>query len=106
VQPQDAHRNRHGCAIADLKPHTTLNSQNAIIVRRYARQVVASRKKMIRDIDKAKPEVVVQVEVLQARTDRLAGTWCATRAAGQRGVTPGGTTTTTTAAHDNQFPSR
>ena len=27
--------------------------------------------KIIRDIDKAKPEVVVQVEVLQARTDRL-----------------------------------
>jgi len=26
---------------------------------------------MIRDIDKAKPEVVVQVEVLEARTDRL-----------------------------------
>ena len=32
---------------------------------------VTLAEKIIRDIDKAKPEVVIQMEVLQARTDQL-----------------------------------
>src|SRR5260370_12766090 len=53
-----------------LKRIQQLNSQNAIIVRDTPDKLLLAEK-IIRDIDKAKPEVVVQVEVLEARTDRL-----------------------------------
>src|SRR5271163_1531942 len=56
--------------LLDLKRIQQLNAQNAIIIRASPDQL-AIAEKMIRDIDKAKPEVVVQVEVLQARTDRM-----------------------------------
>jgi len=56
--------------LLDLKRIQQLNSQNAIIVRDTPDKLLIAEK-MIRDIDKAKPEVVVQVEVLQARTDRM-----------------------------------
>jgi len=56
--------------LLDLKRLQQLNSQNAIIVRDTPDKLLIAEK-MIRDIDKAKPEVVVQVEVLEARTDRL-----------------------------------
>jgi len=56
--------------LLDLKRLQQLNSQNAIIIRDTPDKLLLAEK-MIRDIDKAKPEVVVQVEVLEARTDRL-----------------------------------
>src|SRR6266566_6938256 len=56
--------------LLDLKRISQLNSQNAIIVRDTPDKLMLAEK-MIHDIDKAKPEVVVQVEVLEARTDRL-----------------------------------
>src|SRR5437879_11028470 len=56
--------------LLDLKRIQQLNSQNAIIVRDTPDKLLLAEK-MIRDIDKAKPEVVIQVEVLEARTDRL-----------------------------------
>src|SRR2546421_1194270 len=56
--------------LLDLKRIQQLNSQNAIIVRDTPDKLMLAEK-MIHDIDKAKPEVVVQVEVLEARTDRL-----------------------------------
>src|SRR5207245_3114555 len=56
--------------LLDLKRIQQLNSQNAIIVRDTPDKLMLAEK-MIRDIDKAKPEVVIQVEVLEARTDRL-----------------------------------
>src|SRR5881296_2233227 len=56
--------------LLDLKRIQQLNSQNAIIVRDTPDKLMLMEK-MIHDIDKAKPEVVVQVEVLEARTDRL-----------------------------------
>ncbi|MCL4524750.1 MAG: hypothetical protein M1451_12710, partial [Acidobacteria bacterium] len=46
-----------------------VNSQNAIIIRDTPDKI-ALAEKVIRDIDKAKPEVVIQVAVLQARRDR------------------------------------
>jgi general secretion pathway protein D len=57
-------------SLLDLKRIQQLNSQNAIIVRDTPDRLLLAEK-MINDIDKAKPEVVVQVEVLEARTDRL-----------------------------------
>jgi general secretion pathway protein D len=71
VQPQDLTEVVTGLRqLLDLKRIQQLNSQNAIIVRDTPDKLLLAEK-MIRDIDKAKPEVVVQVEVLQARTDRL-----------------------------------
>ncbi len=71
VQPQDLTEIVTGLRqLLDLKRIQQLNSQNAIIVRDTPDKLLLAEK-MIRDIDKAKPEVVVQVEVLEARTDRL-----------------------------------
>ena len=70
-QPQDITEIMTGLRqLLDLKRIQQLNSQNAIIVRDTPDKLLLAEK-IIRDIDKAKPEVVVQVEVLEARTDRL-----------------------------------
>src|SRR5258708_30046951 len=70
-QPQDTTEIMTGLRqLLDLKRIQQLNSQNAIIVRDTPDKLLLAEK-IIRDIDKAKPEVVVQVEVLEARTDRL-----------------------------------
>jgi len=56
--------------LLDLRRVQQVNSQNAIIVRDTPDKLHLAEK-LIHDIDKAKPEVVVQVAVLQARRDRL-----------------------------------
>ncbi len=56
----------------------SINSQNAIVVRDTQDKILIAEK-IIRDIDKAKPEVVIQFAVLQARRDR----------ARDLGITPG-----------------
>jgi len=56
--------------LLDLKRIQQVNAQNAIIVRDTPDKL-ALIDKIIRDIDKAKPEVIIQVEVLEARTDHL-----------------------------------
>jgi general secretion pathway protein D len=56
--------------LLDLKRVQQINAQNAIIIRDTPDKL-ALVEKIIRDIDKAKPEVMVQMEVLQARTDKL-----------------------------------
>src|SRR5205807_3250379 len=71
IQPQDLTGIVTGLRqLLDLKRIQQLNSQNAIIVRDTPDKLLLAEK-MIHDIDKAKPEVVIQVEVLEARTDRL-----------------------------------
>ena len=71
TQPQDLTDIANGLRqVAEIKKIQQLNSQNAIIVRDTPDKV-AIAEKLINDIDKAKPEVVVQVEVLSASTDRL-----------------------------------
>src|SRR5436309_6134501 len=71
VQPQDLTEIVTGLrSLLDIKRIQQLNSQNAIIVRDTPDKLLLADK-MLRDVDKANPEVVVQVEVLQARTDRL-----------------------------------
>src|SRR6202140_274927 len=70
-QPQDITEIMTGLRqLLDLKRIQQLNSQNAIIIRDTPDKLLLAEK-IIHDIDKAKPEVVVQVEVLEARTDRL-----------------------------------
>ena len=56
--------------LLDLKRIQQLNSQNSIIIRDTPDKL-ALAEKIIRDLDNAKPEVVVQVQVLQARRDRM-----------------------------------
>ncbi|HXX99860.1 MAG TPA: cohesin domain-containing protein [Candidatus Limnocylindrales bacterium] len=56
--------------LLDLKRVTQVNAQNAIVVRDTPDKL-ALIEKIIKDIDKAKPEVIIQVEVLEARTDHL-----------------------------------
>ncbi len=71
TQPQDITEIVTGLrTLLDLKHIQQLNSQNAIIVRDTPDRLLII-KKMIDDIDRARPEVIVQVEILQARTDRL-----------------------------------
>jgi general secretion pathway protein D len=100
VQPQDLTEIVTGLRqLLDLKRIQQLNSQNAIIVRDTPDKLLLAEK-MIRDIDKAKPEVIVQVEVLQARTDRLRDLGVlpgqsATVAFNPGTTTTGGTQTTT-----------
>jgi general secretion pathway protein D len=102
-QPQDITEIMTGLRqLLDLKRIQQLNSQNAIIVRDTPDKLLLAEK-IIRDIDKAKPEVVVQVEVLEARTDRLRDLGIlpgqtATIAINPNNSTTSSSSTTTTAA--------
>jgi len=96
VQPQDLTEIVTGLRqLLDLKRIQQLNSQNAIIVRDTPDKLLLAGK-MITDIDKAKPEVVVQVEVLQARTDRLRDLGVLPGQQASVAFTPNGTTSSTT----------
>jgi len=71
TQPQDITEIMTGLRqLFDLKRIQQVNSQNAIIIRDTPDKLMLVQK-LIDDIDKAKPEVIVQVEVLQASKDRL-----------------------------------
>jgi general secretion pathway protein D len=96
VQPQDLTEIVTGLRqLLDLKRIQQLNSQNAIIVRDTPDKL-ALAEKMIRDIDKAKPEVIIQVEVLEARIDRLRDLGVLPGQHASISVIPPGTTSTTT----------
>ncbi len=56
--------------LLDLKRISQVNAQNAIVVRDTPDKL-ALVDKIIKDIDKARPEVIIQVEILQASTDNL-----------------------------------
>jgi general secretion pathway protein D len=56
--------------LLDLRRVQQINAQNAIVIRDTPDRVMLAGK-IIDDIDQAKPEVVIQVAVMQARTDRL-----------------------------------
>jgi general secretion pathway protein D len=109
VQPQELTEIVTGLRqLLDLKRITQLNSQNAIIVRDTPDKLLLAEK-MIRDIDKAKPEVVVQVEVLEARTDRLRdlgilpGQTASVAINPNTSTTSGGSTTTNSGTTLNQL---
>jgi general secretion pathway protein D len=81
--------------ILDLKRLIQLNAQNAILIRDTPDKL-AIAEKMIADIDKAKPEVVIQVQVLEARVDKMRNLGILPGQTASIGVVPPGTTTTTT----------
>jgi len=71
VQPTDLTEIVNGLRqVAELRRIQQINAQNAIVVRETPDKV-ALIEKILADLDKAKSEVVVQVSVLSARTDRL-----------------------------------
>ncbi len=71
VQPQDLTEVVTSLRqVLDLKRINQLNAQNAIIIRDTTDKLTLVEK-LLKDIDRARPEVILQVEVLQARVDRL-----------------------------------
>src|ERR1700731_3588446 len=93
-QPQDITEIMTGLRqLLDLKRIQQLNSQNAIIVRDTPDKLLLAEK-IIHDIDKAKPEVVIQVEVLEARTDRLRNLGVSPGQTASIAINPNATTTT------------
>lgn len=93
--------------LLDLKRIQQVNAQNAIIVRDTPDKL-ALIDKIIRDIDKAKPEVIIQVEVLEARTDILRNLGIVPPQSTTITINPNNTTTTsgtttTTTTPNNQL---
>jgi general secretion pathway protein D len=81
--------------LLDLKRIQQVNAQNAIIIRDTPDKV-ALAEKIIRDIDKAKPEVIIQMEVLQARTDKLRNLGILPGQSASIAINPNATTNTNT----------
>src|SRR6202011_4529259 len=84
--------------LLDLKRIQQLNGQNAIVIRASPDQLAVADK-IIKDIDKAKPEVVIQVQVVEARVDRARNLEISPGTTASIAVVPPGTTTTTTNAN-------
>jgi general secretion pathway protein D len=80
--------------LLDLKRISQLNAQNAIIIRDTPDKLAIARK-MINDIDKAKPEVVIEVQVVEARVDKARNLGISPGQSASIGVVPPGTTKST-----------
>jgi general secretion pathway protein D len=94
VTPQDLTEIMTGLRqLFDLKRIQQLNSQNAIMIRATP-DVLTLVGKVLNDVDKAKPEVVIQVEVLEARTDRLRNLGVQPGQSASIAINPNATTTT------------
>lgn len=94
VQPQDLTEIVTGLRqLLDLKRIQQLNSENAIVIRATPDQLALAGK-FIQDIDKAKPEVVVQVSVIEARVDTARNLGILPGQTASITVVPPGTTTT------------
>src|SRR5260221_2868928 len=95
VQSQDLTEITNGLRqVLNLTKVQQLNSQNAIIVRDTADKLAIARK-LLKDIDKAKPEVWIKVEVLSASTDRLRDLGVLPGQSASVAFTPPGTASTT-----------
>jgi general secretion pathway protein D len=96
VTPQDLTEIVTGLrSLFDLKRIQQLNSQNAIIIRATP-DVLTLIGKVLDDVDKAKPEVVIQVEVLEARTDRMRALGVLPGQSASIAINPNQSTTTST----------
>jgi len=80
--------------LLDLRHITQVNAQNSIIIRDTPDKL-ALADKIIRDIDKAKPEVIVQVQVLEARTDKLTNLGIQPGQSASIAINPNSTSSTT-----------
>ena len=94
IQSQDLTEIANGLRqVLNLTKVQQLNSQNAIIVRDTPDKLAIARR-LLKDIDKAKPEVLIQVEVLSASTDRLRDLGVLPGQSASITFTPPGTTST------------
>jgi general secretion pathway protein D len=94
IQSQDLTEIANGLRqVLNLTKVQQLNSQNAIIVRDTPDKLAIARR-LLKDIDKAKPEVLIQVEVLSASTDRLRDLGVLPGQSASLTFTPPGTTST------------
>jgi general secretion pathway protein D len=101
VQPQDITEIVTGLRqLLDLKRIQAVNAQNAIIVRDTPDKLELAGK-MLRDIDKAKPEVVIQVQVIEARVDKARNLGIQPPTATTVSVVPPGTTTNNGSNNNN-----
>ena len=80
--------------LLDLKRIFQINGQNAIVIRDTPDKLLVAAK-MIQDVDKAKPEVVIQVQVVEARVDKARSLGISPGTTASIAVVPPGTTTTT-----------
>jgi general secretion pathway protein D len=83
--------------LLDLRRVQQINAQNAIVIRDTPDRVMLAEK-IINDIDKAKPEVVIQVAVMQARRDRLKNIGIQPGTSSSLAFTPPTASSSTTAA--------
>jgi general secretion pathway protein D len=98
VQSQDLTEITNGLRqVLNLTKVQQLNSQNAIIVRDTADKLAIARK-LLKDIDKAKPEVVIQVEVLSASTERMRDLGILPGQSASIAFTPSGSTSSTSSS--------
>jgi general secretion pathway protein D len=81
--------------LLDLRRVQQINAQNAIVIRDTPDRVMLAGK-IIDDIDKAKPEVVIQVAVMEARRDRMRNVGITPPTSISATFANPGTTTTTT----------
>jgi general secretion pathway protein D len=96
VTPQDLTEIVTGLRqLFDLKRIQQLNAQNAIVIRATP-DMLTLIQKVLDDVDKAKPEVVIQVEVLEARTDRLRNLGILPGQSASIAINPGASSTSTT----------
>jgi general secretion pathway protein D len=104
VQSQDLTEIANGLRqVLNLTKVQQLNSQNAIIVRDTPDKLAIARK-LLKDIDKAKPEVVVQVEVLSASTERLRDLGILPGQSASVTFTPPGSTTSSSSTSSSTTP--
>jgi general secretion pathway protein D len=83
--------------ILDLKRIQQVNAQNAIIIRDTPDKI-ALVDKIIRDIDKAKPEVMIQVQILEARTDNMRNLGILPGQSASVAINPNNTTSSTSSS--------
>src|SRR3984893_11238600 len=83
--------------LLDLRRVQQINAQNAIVIRDTPDRVLLAGK-IIDDIDKAKPEVVIQVAVMEARRDRMRNVGIAPPTSISASFANPGTTTTSSSS--------
>jgi general secretion pathway protein D len=83
--------------ILDLKRIQQVNAQNAIIIRDTPDKI-ALVDKIIQDIDKAKPEVMIQVQILEARIDNMRNLGILPGQSASVAINPNNTTTSSSTA--------
>jgi general secretion pathway protein D len=97
--------------VLDITKLQQVNSENALVMRATPDKLILA-KKIIASIDKAKPEVVIQVDVLQASVDKLhdlgilPGQSAVLQFTPRSSVQPGGSTSSTSTTSTTPTPSQ